>query len=424
MDTSLTLAESPAEEKAAQRQQLKQRLKRSQRRQQLKALALVAPLFLFTLLVFLLPIALLLQKAVENPELQRAWPQVSETISDWDGQRLPEASLFLLLEQDIRRSYNDKSLSEAAKRLNTLDAGLRSMIMRTGRQFNRLAPASSAEQAKQRLLDQDQRWGELSTWQAIAEASSPYTSQYLLAALDLQQNSQGEIVAASADQAIYLNIYARTLWMAFIVTLISLLLGFPLAYWLATSPAKQANLLMIGVLLPFWTSLLVRTSAWVVLLQKEGLLNSLLLSLGWVNEPLTLLFNRPGVYLALVHILLPFMVLSLYSVMKAIPPYYMRAALSLGARPSIAFIRIYLPQTLPGVASGFLLCFIMAVGYYITPALIGSPQDQMISYFIAYYTNQTINWGMASALGVFLLLASVLLFVLYSRLAAPQRQLG
>jgi putative spermidine/putrescine transport system permease protein len=178
---------------------------------------------------------------------------------------------------------------------------------------------------------------------------------------------------------------------------------------------------MIFVLLPFWTSLLVRTSAWVILLQERGPINELLIWLGAISEPLELVFNRTGVYIAMVHVMLPFMVLPLYSVMKTIPKDYTRAALGLGAPPVRAFLRIYLPLTKPGIWSGSLLCFIISIGYYITPALVGGPSDQMISYFIAFYTNATINWGLASALGVILLVCVLLLFGVYSRVAGQDK---
>jgi putative spermidine/putrescine transport system permease protein len=200
-----------------------------------------------------------------------------------------------------------------------------------------------------------------------------------------------------------------------------LLLGYPVAYQLAALPVRISNLLLILVLLPFWTSLLVRTCAWVVLLQREGVVNDLLTAMNLTTEPLQLIYNRFGVYVAMTHILLPFMVLPLYSVMRGIGPHTMRAAASLGAGPVRAFLRVYLPQTLPGIGAGCLLVFILAIGYYITPALVGGTNDQMVSYFVAFFTNQTINWGMASALGAVLLLASLLLFVLYARLVGVDR---
>ncbi|HXH03572.1 MAG TPA: ABC transporter permease, partial [Candidatus Competibacteraceae bacterium] len=137
--------------------------------------------------------------------------------------------------------------------------------------------------------------------------------------------------------------------------------------------------------------------------------------------PIQLVFNRFGVYVAMVHILLPFMILPLYSVMKGIKPHYLRAAVSLGAHPFLAFWKVYVPQTYAGIGAGGLLVFILAIGYYITPALVGSPQDQMISYFVAFYTNTTVNWGMASALGSILLLVTLLLYFVYARLSGLGR---
>ncbi|HAB63137.1 MAG TPA: polyamine ABC transporter substrate-binding protein, partial [Pseudomonas sp.] len=161
--------------------------------------------------------------------------------------------------------------------------------------------------------------------------------------------------------------------------------------------------------------------AWMGILSSNGILNGLLQGLGLIDEPLQLVFNRAGVYIAMVHILLPFMILPIYSVMKNISPSYMRAAISLGCHPFASFWRVYFPQTLAGVGAGCLLVFIISIGYYITPALLGSPNDQMVSYFVAFYTNTTINWGMATALGGLLLLATMLLYVVYSWLVGASR---
>ena len=179
------------------------------------------------------------------------------------------------------------------------------------------------------------------------------------------------------------------------MTLICCVLGYPLA-WALVHAEPLRGAMLLGVLFPFWTSLLVRTAAWMIVLQKEGPINSLLRWLGLIDAPLALVFNRFGVYVALTHVLLPFLVLPLYSVMTTIPRDHMRAAKSLGARPAFAFLSVYLPQTLPGLSAGAILVFIMCIGYYITPALVGGPKDQMISYFIAFYTNNTINWGLAA----------------------------
>jgi putative spermidine/putrescine transport system permease protein len=255
----------------------------------------------------------------------------------------------------------------------------------------------------------------------IQRAAAPWTPLYILAALDRQQDAAGQVVRAPPEQAIYLDILVRTFWIAFVVTALCLVLGYPLAYKLASLPPRISNLLMILVLMPFWTSLLVRTAAWVVLLQREGPVNGVLQALSITDRPLQLVYNRFGLYVAMTHILLPFMVLPLYSVMRGIPHEYMRAAASLGARPLRAFLRVYLPQTVPGIGAGCLLVFILAIGYYITPALVGGVNDQMISYFVAFYTTQTVNWGMASALGAVLLIATLVLFALYARLVGIDR---
>jgi putative spermidine/putrescine transport system permease protein len=182
--------------------------------------------------------------------------------------------------------------------------------------------------------------------------------------------------------------------------------------------------MLILVLLPFWTSVLVRIAAWIVLLQNNGLVNRFFMWIGLTDTPIPLLFNRVGVIIAMVHILLPFAILPLYSVMKSVPPNYLRAAISLGSAPFAAFVRVYLPQTYPGVAAGGLLVFITCIGYYVTPALLGGAGDQMLSYYVARYTNVEVNWGMACALGGVLLTATLVLYSIYRKVAKAELSLG
>jgi putative spermidine/putrescine transport system permease protein len=391
---------------------LKARLRRAERRRKLWAMALVAPLFFFLLITFVVPISDMLRRSVHDPELAAVWPRVTAAIAAWrDRTAVPDEAAFAALAEDLRESLQERSLPTAARRLNyALDNG-RSLVFGTARKVPR-----QAETWKDALIGVDSRWGEVETWNAIDQASGPLTTFFLLAAVDLEREADGTIIAAPASNAIYVDILERTFVVAFSVTLLCLALGFPVAYLLANLPAKSANLLMILVLLPFWTSLLVRTAAWVVLLQEQGLVNQALQWLGVIDAPVRLIYNRTGVYIAMTHVLLPFMVLPLYSVLKGIDPQYMRAARSLGASPTEAFVRVYLPMTLPGVGAGTLLVFILALGYYITPALVGGAADQMISYFIAFYTSDTVNWGMASALGGVLLVATLVLYSLYNRL--------
>ena len=241
------------------------------------------------------------------------------------------------------------------------------------------------------------RAGEIATWRVIQRTANPVTPIYFLSALDLALDDDGHIERVDGERRLFLTVWVRTLWVASVVTLLCVALGYPLAYLMATVGTRAANLLLILVLLPFWMSLLVRTTAWVVLLQNQGVVNDLALWAGLWGERLQLIHNRIGVYIAMVHVLLPYMVLSLYGTMKRISPSYVRAAKSLGANPVEAFVRVYLPLTWYGVGAGALLVFILAIGYWVTPALVGGRSDQMISYFIAFYTNVILIWGPAAA---------------------------
>lgn len=394
---------------------LKTQLQRAERMKKLKYGALIAPLAIFLFLTFLWPIAALLLKSVANAEVPDALPQTIHQLADWDGQTPPHEGAYAALVADLSLGKGGKTLAEAAKRLNMEQPGMRSLFINTARNL----PLEPGLKPKEALLAMDARWGEPATWQMIARNSGEHTDYFLLAALDLRRDSAGDIARVGPGDSVFVDIFARTFWMSLVVTLCCLALGFPLAYLLATQPTRVSNLLMIFVLLPFWTSILVRVAAWIVLLQQSGLINQGLISLGIIDQPLQLVFNRLGVYISMVHILLPFMILPLYSVMKGISPTYLRAAISLGCPPWKSFWKVYFPMTVPGVAAGGLLVFILSMGYYITPALLGSPKEQMASYFVAFYTDQTTNWGMAAALSAMLLTATMLLYFVYNRLVGP-----
>lgn len=397
---------------------LKQRLARAERVNRWKAQALIAPLVIFLLLVFLVPIAALLYKSVSNPEVVGGMPLTVVEVATWDGKGLPPESVYKAASQDLAEARKNQTLGDLSKRLNQELAGYRSLLAKTARAMPFKEEPASYKEALEAI---DERWGDPAYWQAIRRNTSSFTPYYLLAAVDHRIDDLGEVAPATPDQAIYLDIFARTFWMGLVITVICLLLAYPLAYLLANLPARQSNLLMILVLLPFWTSILVRVAAWIVLLQSSGLINGALMAIGIIDKPLELVFNRVGVYISMVHIMLPFMILPIYSVMKGISPTYMRAAISLGCNPFASFWRVYFPQTYAGVGAGCLLVFILAIGYYITPALLGSPNDQMVSYFVAFYTNTSINWGMATALGGLLLLATVVLYLIYNWLVGASR---
>ncbi|CAJ2711005.1 spermidine/putrescine ABC transporter permease [Burkholderia pseudomallei] len=416
-----------ATQSAPPTQSLRRELKAAEARRRTMALLLVAPLAIFLLLVFVVPIGALLTRAVQNPEIATALPRTVAALSNWDRKAAPADAAYAALASDLTQVADGEAMGALARRLNTEIPGYRSLVAKTARAMpltgDANAPLAPA-QTRAKLIELDERWGDAAYWQAIAKNGGRYSPFYLLAALDHKQDGFGSIVPADPDQSIYLAVFGRTLLIGFAVTLFALALGYPLAYWISTLPERRANLAMILVLIPFWTSVLVRVAAWIVLLQSEGLVNRALIDTGLISQPLALLFNRVGVYISMTHILLPFMILPLYSVMKSIPPSYQRAAVSLGSHPFAAFWRVYVPQTYPGVGAGALLVFILAIGYYITPALLGGPNDQMVSYYVAYFTNVTINWGMACALGSLLLAATLVLYAIYGRFTRSQLSLG
>jgi putative spermidine/putrescine transport system permease protein len=261
------------------------------------------------------------------------------------------------------------------------------------------------------LIAREPAWGDVAYWGAIRNEAAPVTDFYLLGAFDLHRKADGHLARVDHENAVFLSLFARTFWISFTVTALCLVIGFPVAAVIAHARPKTANILLILVLLPFWSSLLVRATAWIILLQDEGLVNQALMALGFIERPLRLIFNRIGLTISMTHVLLPFMILPLYSVLRGIPHEQMRAAASLGASPATAFVRVYLPQALPGIVAGSTLVFVISLGYYVAPALVGGPSDQMIGYFVAYFTSSTANWGMASALGTLLLAIVALLYM-------------
>ncbi len=393
---------------------LKVSLRRALRRNRVKAFLLVTPLLLFILFTFLIPILQMLWRSVDNPELGESIPQTLQLLAEWDGQSLPPEAVFAALAAEMKAGRKAKTIGKVGARLNREVPGTRSLVNKTARRMAKVeaGPYQAA------FVKIDKRWGEVDTWRHIKRIGAPYTLAFFVASFDMRYDADGNINLLDEKKRIYVGLFMRTLWMSLLVTLFCILLGYPIAYLLATLPMRTSNLLMILVLLPFWTSLLVRTSAWIVILGKNGVLNDVLVWLGMVRDDarLEMMFNQTGVVIAMTHILLPFMVLPLYSVMKTIPPSYMRAARSLGATPFTAFVRVYMPQTVPGIGAGSILVFIVAIGYYITPALVGGQSGQMISNLIAYHMQSSLNWGLAAALGTLLLLGVLALYWLYNRI--------
>jgi putative spermidine/putrescine transport system permease protein len=295
--------------------------------------------------------------------------------------------------------------------------GTRSVIMSSGRKAKRLEEGE-VENYQAWLLDTNKDWDDQELWGAIKRLSHPFQLDFYANAVDMRINSKGEFVNQEKEQRIYLTLYWRTLWMSALVMGLCLLLAYPLAYWLSILPMRISNLLMIMVLLPFWTSLLVRTTAWISLLQEQGVINDILVGIGLFSDDgrVRMIYNEAGTIIAMTHILLPFMILPLYSVMRTIPPSYMRAARSLGANQLTAFVKVYMPQTAAGVGAGSLLVFILCIGFYITPALVGGQRGQLISNLIATHIQLTQNWSLAAALGAILLAGVLVCYWMYNKL--------
>ncbi|MGA9254195.1 MAG: ABC transporter permease [Roseobacter sp.] len=266
------------------------------------------------------------------------------------------------------------------------------------------------------FADVDEDWHSLDVWETIQIYSPQFTSGYFLNAVDMKKSPDGPEMRPE-NQRLHIMLFGRTMFMSLVITFSCILLGYPVAWILANLPARTANLLMILVLLPFWTSLLVRTSAWKVMLQQQGVVNDTLVWLGIVADDsrLALINNQTGTIIAMTHILLPFMILPLYSVMKTIPPSYLRAAKSLGATNWTAFWRVYFPQSVPGIGAGSILVFILSIGYYITPEIVGGTTGTFISNRIAYHISSSLNWGLAAALGAILLAVVLGLYWAYDK---------
>ena len=394
---------------------LKVSLGRAKRKAKIRALLLVAPLFAFILLTFFIPIISMLMRSVENDVVSDTLPRTAPLLAQWDvdSGEIPDEAVFAALATDFVEANKTKTAGKPGRRLNYEKPGFSSMFRKTARNAKKFEPPYQAA-----FIKTDKKWADLAYWRVLQREMRTTTDAYYLAAIDAGYDSEGNRAFNEPGKRVYVKLFWRTLWMSGLITGLCLLLAFPVAYLLSILKSRTSNMLMILVLLPFWTSLLVRTSAWIALLQKEGVINSLLVATGVLDDAnrLLMIHNKAGTIIAMVHVLLPFMVLPLYSVMKTIPPSYMRAARSLGATPFTAFTKVYMPNTVPGIGAGAILVFILAIGYYITPALVGGQSGTLISNLIAYHLESSLNWGLAAALGAILLVAVFALYLVYDKI--------
>ena len=397
---------------------LKKSLHRALLRSKQRALLLIAPLLIFVLITFIAPIADMLFRSVENQIVADTLPLTVKALREWDpdAEELPPESVYHALARDLQVAVKEKTHTRLGSRLNYEKTGISSMFRRTGRRVARWDVENDTD-FKGKFIQAHKDWGDREVWETIRIFSGRYTDGYFLNSVDLKKGVDG-VEARPESQQIYVTLFMRTMFMSLTITFMCLLIGYPVAALLATLPLRTANILMMLVLLPFWTSLLVRTSAWKVLLQQQGVINDVLVFIGLIDDGsrFQMINNQFGTIVAMTHILAPFMILPLYSVMKTIPPYYVRAAKSLGATDWTAFLRVYFPQSVPGIGAGAILVFILSIGYYITPEIVGGTTGIFISNRIAYHISSSLNWGLAAALGAILLGVVLLLYYVYDKI--------
>lgn len=378
----------------------------------IRPIGLVLPLVAFIVITFLIPLGNMVKESVYDGEVADALPKTLQLLKDWDGVEIPSEEVFRALAEEIVILQENRTIGKIGIRVNRVISGTRSVWGKTARRVKDV----ETDDMTTIMNEIDDRWSDVALWHGIKEAGQRYTARHYLHAVDLTRGNDGAIVRVEEDQRIYNTLYTRTLYVAITVTLLCLVIGYPIAYAIAHSPPTLSKILLLCVLVPFWTSLLARATSWIVLLQTQGVINDILVWLHIVPDEsrLSLIYNMTGTLVAMTQNLLPFVVLPTYAVLSSIPPTYMRAAASLGANPVQAFVRVYWPQSLPGVAAGCLLVFILSIGFYITPAIVGGTKGQLISNMIAYHIN-TNNWGLAAAISVIVLLSVMILYIVFDR---------
>ena len=390
---------------------LKVSLERSLRQNRLRAMMLVAGPLLFLIFLFVIPIGNMLTRSVDDNLINDVLPRTFEAFEAWDKESEPSEEMFAAMFNDL----NEASKTDRGKvsvRMNYAKPGWRSLIKRTQRRLKRIeAPYKEA------FIKIDERWADKDFWLSLGIMKDRYTLGYYWNSIDRTYDFEKNVIHVEEERKVYNLLWWRTILVSLIVTVACLILAYPVSYLLATLPMRISNLLMICVLMPFWTSLLVRIVAWMIMLQNNGVVNDTLVFLGLDDENrLAMMYNFNGTIIVMTQILLPFMILPIFSVMKTIPPSYMKAAQNLGATPTLAFIRVYMPQTIPGVGAGCILVFIVAIGYYITPELVGGKDGRLIGNMVAYHMQRSLNWGLAAAMGTILLFVILLLYWVYDKI--------
>ncbi len=391
---------------------LKVSLEKSLRQSKIRAMLLVLPPLAFLVFVFVIPIGSMLTRSVDDNLINDVMPRTLAAFETWDKVSEPDESMYLAFFEDLKEAEKTE-IGKVSVRMNYAKPGWRSLVKRTARRIKKMEPPY-----KEAFIQADERWTDQEFWLSLGVMKDRTTMGYYLNAVDRTYDFDKNIIHQAEERKVYNLLWWRTILVSFIVTIACLILAYPVSYLLATLPMRISNLLMICVLMPFWTSLLVRIVAWMIMLQQNGVVNDSLVAAGILADEnrLEMMYNFNGTIIVMTQILLPFMILPIFSVMKTIPPSYMKAAQNLGATPTLAFIRVYMPQTIPGVGAGCILVFIVAIGYYITPELVGGKDGRLIGNMVAYHMQRSLNWGLAAAMGTILLIMILLLYWVYDKI--------
>jgi putative spermidine/putrescine transport system permease protein len=391
---------------------LKESLQKSLKQARLRAILLVAPPLLFLVFLFIIPIGNMLTRSIDDKLINQVLPNTFEAFEAWDKVSEPDESMFEAFYTDLKAAEKTE-IGKSSVRMNYAKPGWRSLIKRTARKIKKMEPPY-----KEAFVKIDDRWLEADYWLSLGIMKDKRTLGYYWNAVDRTYDFNKNVIHVEEERKVYNLLWWRTIQVSIIVTLACLLLAYPVSYLLATLPMRISNLLMICVLMPFWTSLLVRIVAWMIMLQQNGVVNDTLVATGILADDnrLEMMYNFNGTIIVMTQILLPFMILPIFSVMKTIPPSYMKAAQNLGATPTLAFIRVYMPQTIPGIGAGCILVFIVAIGYYITPELVGGKDGRLIGNMVAFHMQRSLNWGLAAAMGTILLIVILILYWVYDKI--------
>jgi len=380
------------------------------RRIQIVSFLLVVPALGLVLVSVAWPLAAIMKSAYTNTISPAILPDTNALIRNWQAGTHISDDLVSTLLRELSSAYEARKISRLGSTLENELRGMRKLINKTAAALRNHAPITSQAD----LIIVVPQWQDEKTWIALQRGLQTYTWTHILRALDFFYDRDGQLQYAGRSLAIFTAATIRTVILSILVTSICAILAYPLAYVMATSSKRWKTVALFCVLFSFWISLLVRTSAWIIILQRQGILNDLLLKVGLLSERIQLINNRTGLLITMVHILLPFMILPLYASMVSISRQQILAGLSLGAGPATVFRRVYLPQTISGLQTGVILVFVITLGFYITPALVGGPGDQMLSSYIASYLNERLDWATASALSFVLILIIILsYFTLY-----------